>query len=258
MFSSKYPERPCPYFVWKWLPERQDVDIIVFSDSHLAEAENNKSSVKIAWLMEPPVVSKAIYDYVRKNYNLFDYIFTFDESLLPIDKRFLYYPWGTTWIPESSRMIYTKTKGISAIFSNKNWTKGHALRHAVASQFKDFVDLMGKGYRPIESKLEGLSDYRFSFAIENVMLDTQFTEKIMDCFTTGTIPVYWGTKKIVSIFDPYSIIVIDSIEDVRKIIYELDENYYNSRLSGVIENFEIAKKYLYPEKYMWEKCFINL
>ena len=34
----------------------------------------------------------------------------------------------------------------------------------------------------------------FSVCIENDVYDTYFTEKILDCFATGTIPIYKGTK----------------------------------------------------------------
>jgi len=258
LFSNAYPVRDCPYFEWVWLPNKQDVDIIVFSDAHLVDVESNKSSIKIAWLMEPPVINDFIYKYVRMNYELFDYIFTFDESLLPVDKRFQFCPWGTTWIPEESRIIHPKTKKVSAIFSEKNWTEGHILRHKIVDRFKSVIDVMGRGYRSIDSKLEGLSEYRFNFAIENTVFDIQFTEKIMDCFTTGTIPIYWGTKKISSIFDLSGIIPVNDIEDVARIIDILNEEYYNDHLPSIRKNFEIAKDYLYPEKHIWDKCISKL
>lgn len=252
LFSEKYPERPCPYFKWQWLPNKQEVDILVLSDAHLVDVESSKSAVKIAWLMEPPVINSFIYEYVRKNYALFDHIFTFDESLLSVDPRFHFCPWGTTWIPENSRQVYPKTKNVSAIFSGKNWTDGHKLRHAVATQFKDQIDIMGRGYRIIESKSEGLIDYRYSVVIENSKVNSYFTEKIEDCFFTGTVPIFWGCTKIGGFFDLNGIITFDTVEDLGIILNNISEADYNSRMYSINHNFKKAVDYMYPEKYIAE------
>lgn len=258
IFSEKYPDRPNPYFKWEWLREKKDVDVIVFSDAHLVDVESNNSRVKIAWLMEPPVINDFIYKYVRANYKLFDLIFTFDESLLSIDGRFRYCPWGTTWTPPNKRVVHPKSKNISAIFSGKNWTEGHKMRHCIVGNTEGKVDVMGRGYKPLEAKEDGLVDYRFSFAIENMRLDTYFTEKLMDCFTTGTIPIFWGTKKITSIFDSEGMVIVDSLEDVVRVIDTLNETYYNDHRDAVLKNFEIAKDYIDNEKHLWEKGISTL
>lgn len=252
LFSNQYPKRECPYFEWVWLPDKKDEDIVVYSDAHLVDAESSKSIVKIAWLMEPPVINDFTYGYVRKNYSLFDHIFTFDESLLSVDSRFHFCPWGTTWIPEESRLIHPKTKGVSAIFSSKNWTEGHKLRHAVATQFKDQIDVMGRGYRDIESKLEGLADYRYSVIIENSKINSYFTEKIEDCFFTGTVPIFWGCPKIGDFFDLNGIIIFNTVEDLGIILNSISEADYNSRMCAINHNFKKAIDYMHPEKYIAE------
>lgn len=45
-------------------------------------------------------------------------------------------------------------------------------------------------------KLETLAQYRFALCFENVVLSGWVTEKIFDCFVTGTIPIYWGASDI--------------------------------------------------------------
>ena len=82
------------------------------------------------------------------------------------------------------------------VTSNKVWTAQQKYRVDFAEKNKDIIDIYGRGFKEIEEKEEGLQDYMFSICIENITYDSYFTEKILDCFATGTIPVYKGSKKI--------------------------------------------------------------
>ncbi len=46
------------------------------------------------------------------------------------------------------------------------------------------------------SKEETISQYKFALCFENMILTGWITEKIFDCFYSGTIPVYWGAPDI--------------------------------------------------------------
>ena len=45
--------------------------------------------------------------------------------------------------------------------------------------------------------------------MENSIADVYYTEKILDCFLSGTIPIYWGTERINDRFDKSGIIMLD-------------------------------------------------
>jgi len=45
-----------------------------------------------------------------------------------------------------------------------------------------------------ENKIETISNYKFCICAENVEYDGYVTEKIIDCFIAGTIPIYFGTS----------------------------------------------------------------
>lgn len=49
---------------------------------------------------------------------------------------------------------------------------------------------------PAESKSETLSRYVFALCFENMILEGWITEKLFDCFFTGTVPIYWGAPDI--------------------------------------------------------------
>ena len=92
------------------------------------------------------------------------------------------------------------------IASNKNMCEGHRLRLEWVDRIGDQLDLYGRGFKEIADKEEGLCDYMFSVAIENGQYETYFTEKLLDCFATGTIPVYLGAPDIGEHFNKDGII----------------------------------------------------
>jgi hypothetical protein len=94
----------------------------------------------------------------------------------------------------------------------------------------------GRHHKP---KLEALQNYRFSVTIENDDHPGYYTEKITDCFATGTVPVYWGDPNISKIFDSKGIITIDDPNNVQW-IPNLTEQDYLDRMDAVKKNFDIV------------------
>jgi len=256
IFSPAEKQRVTPHFTWVMDKALWDGEIAVFSDSFLTEAHQYYQCKKVAWLLEPPAILPGIYDYIRTNYPLFDLIFTFDKSLLALNPRFRYWPMGSTWIPEPDRRVYPKSKGTSIIASAKNHAPGHVLRHQVVKRHGKDMDVMGRGYRTIETKLEGLKDYRYSFAIENMRLDCYFTEKLIDCFMTGTVPIYWGCPAIEDFFDGRGMVILTDPETFN--MGSLTEDDYNRRRPYIEKNFELAKKYTDLEKNLWDNGLKDL
>jgi len=165
---------------------------------------------------------------------------------LNIDSKFKWCPAASTWIKNPK--IYEKSKMISFISSAKNITPGHKVRRRWIDMIGDQVDLYGRDYKFIKSKEEGLCDYMFSVAIENGFYDGYFTEKILDCFATGTIPVYMGAPNISEYFNPDGIINLSEEFDVS------EEIYYN-KIDAIRENFNLLEKYPIGEDYIFTNYF---
>jgi hypothetical protein len=53
-----------------------------------------------------------------------------------------------------------------------------------------------------QSKAQIIGQYTFALCFENSILKGWITEKIFDCFFTGTIPVYWGAPDIETYVPP--------------------------------------------------------
>jgi len=60
---------------------------------------------------------------------------------------------------------------------------------------------------------EVYSNYKFGLAMENTMENGYLTEKIMNVYLGGAIPIYWGSPVVKEIFNPDSFIYINDYPD---------------------------------------------
>jgi len=99
-----------------------------------------------------------------------------------------WYPWGGSWIKPEHWGLHEKTKDISIIAGAKDSLPGHKLRRAIVETFGDRMDVYEGNY----DKMQTMAPYRYSIIVENVRADGFWSEKLIDCVSVGTIPVYWG------------------------------------------------------------------
>jgi len=243
-------------FEWERTQPNNTENLVItdnFLTSNLPPSKN-----KIAWLIEPVCVAPQHYDYVRNNLMKFDYILTHEKTLLDLDYNTKFIPFGCCWIPKEEQKVYDKSKNISVISSNKTFTDGHRLRHEVIQKFGDKMDVFGRSYNPINFKIDGLKDYRFSVVIENCKRDYWFTEKLIDCFATGTIPIYWGCPSIGDFFNTDGMLIFDNMDELETILNDCNEDFYNSKLDVIRENFDKCKNFLLPVEHVYKFIKENL
>ena len=149
--------------------------------------------------------------------------------------------------------MHEKTELVSYMFSRKNRTAGHKYRKKLYKELKatdefDFVYYCGSGVGAyVPEKGPTITPYMFSIAIENGWRDYNFTEKIMDCFATGTIPIYKGCPSILDFFDERGIILFEEKEELKDILRGLTPGKYNKMLRYAHINFEKVKQYSDPD-----------
>jgi hypothetical protein len=104
-----------------------------------------------------------------------------------------------------------KPKVLSWVTSNKDTLPGHQLRMRFLRAIRDKVpfDLYGRGFTPIDDKWDGIAPYRYSIAFENARAPHYFTEKVMDCFVSLTLPLYYGSPELQRYFPAKSFIALD-------------------------------------------------
>jgi hypothetical protein len=91
--------------------------------------------------------------------------------------------------------------------------------------------------------------------VESSRMNDYFSEKLIDCFSMGTIPIYWGCDAVDDIFDPGGIIRFQSINELRNILKELSRFNYEARSVPIMRNLEIAKYYRVCEDGMIEVLY---
>lgn len=245
--SNKLPE------LFRWTDDDKPVKVYIDRGIALGLQEPKKEGEKkIAWVCE----SRAIFhlSYPREAWihqleqlsNTFDLIITSEREMCKFDNIvFSYAGSNLPWLPYLNA-VPEKTKNISLIASPKKMTFGHAIRHLIAEKYSNQMDIFGGangtkrfgfGSSPWPDKSEAIVPYRFSLAIENDSYKTYYTEKITDCFASGTIPVYWGTPDIDEHFNKDGIINLTSDFDFSKLTPEL----YESKLDAVKDNMERVK-----------------
>ncbi len=217
----------------------------------------------IAWLIESKGIIPHIYNNFDKVADRFDVILTHSNEIL---KK---YPDKAKWIfgggsyigtPHGGgeEKVYPKSKFCSIVSSTKRMCPLHDFRLQVAQMIydtKEFVDIFGTVVGEWEPIIKSLADYKYSIIIENYIDDAFWTEKLTNCFLTGTIPIYYGARNIGEYFDLNGIIKVSSIDDISYTLLELQylkHNDYNDRIDAVKENFERAKKYRLMEDFISE------
>jgi Glycosyltransferase family 10 (fucosyltransferase) C-term len=218
------------------------------------DVDGNKN--KIGMLLEPIAIMPTTYQFIKKYADKYDKILTYDRQLLGSGENFLFYPFGGCWIKPEDQRIYEKHKLLSTIASRKKITEGHKMRHEIIQTHKKSIDVYGGAYHPISNKIFALKDYMFSLTIENCQLDYYFTEKLIDCFMTGTIPIYWGCPSISDFFDIRGMIMLKNSKEFSNILCILTKSLYDSKLEFIESNFETAKKYLIAEDWIYENLEI--
>ena len=235
--------------IWDRSNAYTNEDIVVYTDNFIINSRGNNLK-DIAWLIESEELCPDKYLYIKNNYIKFYKIFSHDVDILKLPNSVLI-PYGGCWIDKKDFNIYEKNKMICMITSNKNFLSGHELRLKCIEKFKNRFELFGNGYKKIKSKIEVLKDFRFQIVIENSRKDFWFTEKIIDCFVTGTVPIYYGCPSIYKFFNSNGIITFDSLEKLDEILNNINEYEYSKRMPYIIENSIIANKYLLAENSIY-------
>ena len=66
--------------------------------------------------------------------------------------------------------------------------------------------------------IDKYKDYKFVIAMENKQVDGYVTEKILNAFYSGAIPIYWGSKNINDFFNKKAFINVDDFESYEKCV----------------------------------------
>jgi len=246
-FSTTLWKKPL-YFEWS---KNNIEDITFFIDDSIEQGLDISCKRKFAWLVESRDIIPNAMEYVKNNYKQisesYELLFTHSKEIYDLADNFVYLPPHGYWVEYPK--IYNKTKLVSMISSSKNWSNGHKYRLGKIEEFRNKVDLYGRGFNEIDKKEQGLCDYMFSIVVENDSYPTYWSEKILDCFATGTIPIYYGSPDISNYFNTDGIIILDENFNIDM----LNEGEYLKRLDAIKDNFNKCLEYDIIEDIIFEK-----
>lgn len=252
--------------------------IVVTDDYPMIEANN--SDMPLIYIQAEPLVITNKRDYLLRMCNLYTKIYTFDDVILSQCPNAVYYSPACTWISKDfyeNINISKKEYRISSTLSgskNINNAPGHVLRqilhynqqiiqtyiHIPITFFrsgKQVPHLPDLGNNPLltansqENMKEPLFDiYQFAIIIENSSQINYFTEKLIDCLITKTIPIYYGCPNIHEFFDTTGWIIIpasydykDAISHLIQHVSDLGINHYGHHMNVIEQNYITAKSY---------------
>ena len=231
--------------------------VVYFDDAIFRYMNDGYTGPKYGWLGESSEIISPLLMGITSNKDVlklrYKKIFTNDRRIINIDPNFFKYnppASNMPWIKEPK--IYEKNKLCSYITSFKQFTSGHIKRMELFEKLKNnplYKDhIFGRDYNFIPDKLAGLKDYMFSIVVENSVYPKYYTEKITDCFATGTVPIYYGDRSICEDFDERGIIFIDDMETFDVLCPEL----YQECLPYVQNNFDRVINLTTADDYIFQ------
>lgn len=208
----------------------------------------------------------------RNIYEYFDYILTWDHRLLKLSKSYKFMslnkyswvqftekaginPYLKYYYNNSDNFEYNnKNFNISMLCGDKKWCPGHIIRHKIWNKQKEIL-IPKKFYKPEKTSVlkifddnititsrrdkTEMFDSMFHICVENNNAKNYFTEKIIDCIVSNTIPIYYGCPNIGHYFDLNGIIIVNSPEDCIEKINKLTEDDYYRMLPYVQKNYNL-------------------
>lgn len=238
---------------WPLVEVDYDRPIELFIDSFIGY-NPNKNSFKVLWVKESEEISK-FKSMAIEHHKKFDAVITFDEDILSKCNNSYFLEFGTSWIKDFD-LNRAKTFQVSHLTGFKEITHGHILRkkiHYKQNKINIPKDFYISQYGGVENSFNNkvlfdsknpLFESQFHICIENSRQNNYFTEKLIDCLVTKTIPIYWGCENIENFFDINGFFIAKDFDDIIKICNSLNENTYKEKEEYVNKNFELSQKYI--------------
>jgi hypothetical protein len=222
----------------------------------------DENSYKIFCHVNEPTTSRWVepVENIIKHHKKYDKIVTSNPEVLDKCSNAKFMVYGTTWLNKSKHHPdsfgkFTDNLGnlqkelsISMVCGSLYGKPGYNLRHAIF-QNQDKILVPKKFYSstrfvipnistlPDDDKIHLFSSM-YSIAIESTKEVNYFTEKIIDCLITKTIPVYWGCPNISDFFDTSYWLNLNNVFN-----FNYTDEYYYNNLEKINKNFEKAKQY---------------
>ena len=135
-----------------------------------------------------------------------------------------------------------KLDQVSVICSNLTTTQGQRERLALLATLKavfgDRVAHFGRGFTPIDDKLDAIRPYRYHLVLENSISDDYWTEKLSDAYLGWAFPLYLGCKNLSRYVPSHSFLPLTGLSTdtvIQRIEQQLATGLSTAQLTGLAE-----------------------
>lgn len=207
---------------------------------------DSSADFRVLMQCESPTMYIALTPKILENYHKFNLVLTYDERLLELPNARLFVPVGN-WVNHIPNP--TKKPQITMLMSSKRMTYSHLFRFKAADTVQELPVPRGMDfwfYRspprlPVKDVI--LENAMFHIAMENQCTANMFTEKLLDCFITKTVPVYYGCNNLSKFFNTNGVLQFYDAQQLSGIYTKLSADLYSSMLPAVEENYALAQQY---------------
>ena len=245
-----------------------DKPVNVYIDRLPPDNSVPEGSVCIVILEEP--FRGHLYETVNHIQDRYTHLLTFDDWLLETNPKAQLFQCTNSWVkgyvsPKKQFSVSTVVGGKS-----KPTMLGYATRHNLW-KCKELIRIPKAFYLSSQTRFQGadyknnlvlgkelsgkkvLFDSMFHIAIENTAIGNYFTEKIIDCFQTRTVPVYWGCTNIGEYFNADGILKARNVGEIIKICNGLTPEVYENMKEVMEENYKESEKWCDGHKTIIDK-----
>lgn len=242
--------RPSIHSLWwnPWQDKEFDLPVNVSISVDTMQYDPN-ADLKILFLAEPPSICPEVNDQAVLQGGKFDKIYSFNYNVLgmhPLNSEL--FEWGSTWL-DVPNLKLEKEDDLTFVTSNKSQADGHKLRLEIYDYLQELdyagdLEIYQHKSPPFhQNRNDFFKTAKFHIAVENSMTYNYFTEKIIDCFISKTIPIYYGCINLSDWFDVRGVLQFSSLSELKEILENLNSDMYDQRYHYIEENFIRAKQF---------------
>lgn len=236
-----------------------DIPIEVYIDVEIKRNIKPKEEGKIRfWVTGQP--EGDYNELIKANTDKYDYLLTNYDDLLALPNSYLFMGCGSFVNPDPN--IEKKIK-VSSVISGRHQLPGHELRYELFQRrneiklpFDFYLGTWNKMHdhyyrensvhvlKPEKTDKIRAFDCMFHIAIDSYRRDNFYSEKLIDCFITKTMPIYWGCPNIGKYFDERGIILVQDVNEIIGMFQHQDPEIYATayyaNLEAINRNYELA------------------
>ncbi len=211
----------------------------------------------------------------QKNNNLYTHLLTFYEEILASNSKAQLFHFPNLWVKSyNPNKTFTVSTVVGGKKDKEHISEGYALRHELwhnrhlinlnkkfylsgmarhSHKFVPWKDVSYKGELVLGADKRPLFDSMFHIAIENTSIKNYFSEKLLDCFRTKTVPIYYGCTNIDEYFNIDGIFQVKSVREIIRVCNHINSSTYDEMLPAIEDNHKRSFAWGEPFEMLKEK-----